>query len=454
MGGLNIVQTDYNNDGWKDVLIMRGGWMRDRGQMRISLLRNNGDGTFADVTHEANLAHPPMPSQSASWADYDNDGNLDLFSCNESMHRSDPETTGKKFPSQLFRNNGDGTFADVAIAAGVTNDRLCKGSIWGDYDNDGDQDLYVSNFGEKNRLYQNDGDGTFTDVAPELGVTEPIESFATWFWDYDNDGWLDLFVAGFGYDIGDVAADYLGLANDGERPKLYRNDGTGGFIDVTRDVGLDRVHLTMGANFGDLDNDGFLDFYLGTGYPSYEALGPNIMYRNNDGKAFADVTFSGGVGHLQKGHGIAFGDLDRDGDQDIFMQIGGFYPGDGFANALYENPGHGNRWLSVRLVGVESNRAAIGARIKIELTDEKGSRAVYRHVNSGGSFGASTLTQEIGLGNAHRVDSLGVLWPASGIVQTFQDMPLDSYIEIREGDSEYRVIEKPRIQFRRAPLGQ
>ena len=210
----------------------------------------------------------------------------------------------------------------------------------------------------------------------------------------------------------------------------------------------------MGANFGDLDNDGFLDFYLGTGYPSYEALGPNIMYRNNDGKAFADVTFSGGFGHLQKGHGIAFGDLDRDGDQDIFMQIGGFYPGDGFANALYENPGHGNRWLSVRLVGVESNRAAIGARIKIELTDEKGSRAVYRHVNSGGSFGASTLTQEIGLGNAHRVDSLGVLWHASGIVQTFQDMPLDSYIEIREGDSEYRVIEKPRIQFRRAPLGQ
>ena len=300
------------------------------------------------------------PSQTAVWADYDNDGDLDLFSCSESERPI-------QFPSQLLRNQGDGTFTDVTFEAGVPNLRYCKGSGWGDYDNDGDPDLYVSNYGQENRLYRNDGDGSFTDVGPALGVVEPVRSFATWFWDYNNDGWLDLFVAGYGTEIEDVAADYLGLENDGVRMRLYKNDGTGGFIDVTRETGLYRVHLTMAANFGDMDNDGFPDFYLGTGYPSYDVLGPNIAYRNNEGRSFTDVTFSAGLGHLHKGHGIAFGDLDRDGDQDIFAQMGGFYPGDAFENALYENPGHKNRWLSARLVGVQSNRAGIGARIKLEL---------------------------------------------------------------------------------------
>jgi len=449
LGGLNIVQTDYNDDGWMDVLVMRGGWLGDAGQMRVSLLRNNGDGTFSDVTHEAGLARPAYPSQSASWADYDSDGDLDLISCNESTTGSffDREG-GTKYPSQLFRNNGDGTFTDVASEAGVTNLRYCKGSAWGDFDNDGDPDLYLSNFTGENRLYRNNGDGTFTDVAPELGVTEPIGSFATWFWDYNNDGWLDLFVAGYGTDIEDVAADYLGLPNDGARPRLYLNDGAGGFVDVTREAGLYRVHLTMAANFGDLDNDGFLDFYLGTGETSYDAIGPNIMYRNMEGKGFVDVTFAGGFGHLQKGHGIAFGDLDRDGDQDIFQQLGGFYPGDRFSNALYENPGHGNRWLSVRLVGRKTNRAAIGARIKVVVLGAEGIRDVYAHVSSGGSFGASSLEQELGLGRARRIESLEVYWPTSDTVQVFRDVPLDTYIEIREGDKAFTVRDLPRISFK------
>ncbi|MCH8206665.1 MAG: VCBS repeat-containing protein [Chloroflexi bacterium] len=448
LGGLNIVQTDYNNDGWLDILVMRGGWLRSRGGMRVSLLRNNGDGTFADVTREAKLAHPAYPSQTAGWADYDNDGDLDLFSCSESQPESDIIEDVFKFPSQLFENNGDGTFTDVARAAGVKNERYCKGSVWGDYDNDGYPDLYVSNFEADNRLYHNNGDGTFTDVASELGVTEPVPSFATWFWDYNNDGWLDLFVAGYGYRIEDVAADYLGLPNDGARMRLYKNDGAGGFIDVTRETGLYRVHLVMAANFGDLDNDGFLDFYLGTGYPRYDALAPNIAYRNNDGLSFTDVTFSAGLGHLHKGHGIAFGDLDRDGDQDIFAQIGGFYPGDGFENALYRNPGHGNRWLSAKLIGVESNRAAIGARIKVELAMRDGSRrAVYSWVNSGGSFGASSLEQEMGLGQAERILSLEVFWPTSGIRQAFDDVPLDTRIEITEGDDDYEVLETRPIRL-------
>lgn len=441
LGGLNISQTDYNNDGWMDVVVMRGGWMQTDGQMRRSLLRNNGDGSFTDVTHDAGLGFPAYPSQSVAWADYDSDGDLDMFSCNESQPDADVGAEIFVFPSQLFRNNGDGTFTDVAVNAGVTNDRYCKGSNWGDFDNDGDPDLYVSNFGGANRLYRNDGQGKFVDVAVELGVDGPVNSFPTWFWDYNNDGWLDIFVSSYSTNISSVAADYFGVSQNEETMKLYLNDAAGGFIDATDAVGLDHVRLSMGANFGDLDNDGFLDFYLGTGAPGFDAIGPNSMYRNNRGESFQDVTFSGGFGHLQKGHGIAFGDLDRDGDQDVFAQIGGFYPGDAFSNALYENPGHGNRWLSVRLIGDESNRAAIGVRIAVEVETPGGVRSIHALVGSGGSFGASSLEQEIGLGNATGILQLQIYWPTTGIRQVFDDVPLDSAIVIHEGDDEYQIIE-------------
>ena len=442
LGGLNITQTDYNNDGWMDVLVMRGGWMKMRGQMRMSLLRNNGDGTFSDVTEDVGLARSAYPSQSVAWADYDNDGDLDLFSCNESMQEAGAESTALMFPSQLFRNDGEGRFEDVAVEAGVQNWRFCKGSAWGDFDNDDYPDLYISNFGGENRLYRNNGDGTFKDIAPTLRLTEPIDSFATWFWDYDNDGWLDIFVAGYGEDIGDVAADRMGLENEGPRPRLYRNMRGDGFEDVTREMGLWHVHLVMGANFGDLDNDGYPDFYLGTGAPSYDAIAPNAMYRNDGGKGFQDVTFSGGFGHLQKGHGVSFGDLDGDGDQDIFVQVGGFYPGDGFVNALYENPGHGNRWLSIKLVGTRSNHAAIGARIRVELMGRDGStREVYTTVGNGSSFGSSTLTQEVGLGATEKIIELEVRWPSSDLRQRFEDVPLDSRIRIVEGEDGIEVLE-------------
>ena len=447
LGGLNITQADYDNDGWTDILVMRGGWLLSRGQMRMSLLHNNGDGTFSDVTREAGLALPAYPSQSTAWGDYDGDGDLDLFSCAESMPESPEAGAAIIFPSRLFRNDGDGTFTNVADAAGVANLRYCKGSAWGDYDNDGDPDLYISNYADENRLYRNEGDGTFIDVAPELGLTEPLQSFPTWFWDYDNDGWLDIFVAGYASDIELVAKDYLGVPNDGARPRLYRNDGAGGFEDVTERVGLNKVSQTMGANFGDLDNDGFPDILLGTGFPAFDALAPNIAYRGDGGRSFSDVTFSAGLGHIQKGHGIALGDLDRDGDQDIFMQIGGFYPSDGFLNALYVNPGSANRWLSLRLVGVQSNRSAIGARIRVTIAERGVSRDIRAVVGSGGSFGASTLEQEIGLGMADTIESLEIHWPASGVNQTFADIPLDTALEIREDTDAYIIRDLSRIEF-------
>jgi len=433
-GGLNLVQADYDNDGDLDVLVLRGAWLGASGKHPNSLLRNNGDFTFTDVTFAARLDVGHRPTQTASWADYDHDGDLDLYVGNEST----PELVA---PSQLFRNNGDGTFTDVARQAGVTNDRWAKAVAWGDYDDDRYPDLYVSNFGDRNRLYHNEGDGTFTDVAPELNVTGPISSFPAWFWDFDNDGVLDLFVSAYHNDIAHLAASYLGLPFDAELPHLYRGHENGSFENVAGRFNLDRPVAAMGANFGDLDNDGYLDLYLGTGNTKYEDLMPNVLYRNVAGQGFADVTTDAGLGHLQKGHGIAIADFDHDGDVDIFEQMGGAVPGDRFADALYENPGFGNRWITIKLVGVESNRSAIGARIRIEVTENGQRRVVYRHVNAGGSFGANPLRQTIGLGRATRIERLEVFWPTTGRAQAFSDVPLDRHIEIEEDQDRYSIRE-------------
>ena len=227
VGGLNLVSADYDNDGDVDVLVLRGAWMRDQGRHPNSLLRNDGHGHFTDVTFEAGLGENHWPTQTAAFADYDNDGDLDLYIGNE----SEP---AQPAPSELFRNNGDGTFTDVAQAAGVTNDSYTKGVAWGDIDGDGDMDLYVSNMAGFNRLYENAGDGTFRDVAEERGVTTPISGFPCWFFDYNNDGKLDLFAASYGGpqhppSLADVAGSYLGLRHSGEAMRLYRGDGGGGF---------------------------------------------------------------------------------------------------------------------------------------------------------------------------------------------------------------------------------
>jgi hypothetical protein len=433
-GGLNLIQTDYNNDGWLDLFVMRGGWDLP---MHNSLLRNNGDGTFTDVTVQSGLDSGAYRTHSVAWADFDNDGFVDVFIGHEDG------------PSQLFRNKGDGTFEDVSHVAGVDKTAFTKGAVWGDYDNDGYPDLFVSNYGGEKFLYHNNRNGTFTDLAKQLHIEKPLMSFTCWFFDYDNDGYLDLFIASFPPSVTEVARGYLGLPPHGETMKLYRNTGKGAFEDVTKAVKLDRVLPTMGANFGDLDNDGYLDFYLGTGTPSYAALVPNIMYRNHDGKYFVDVTTSTGTGHLQKGHGIAFGDINNDGNQDIFINIGGAVPGDAYNKALFANPGHSNHWLSVKLSGVKTNRAAIGAKIKVTLEDEKGNTSLrYREVTSGGSFGASPLTQAIGLGKAARIKSLEVIWPASKTTQVFQDVAMDQFIEVKELENNY-----VKRQLRSFPLG-
>ncbi len=441
---LNVARADFDNDGDLDVLLLRGAWETP---MRLSLLRNKGDGSFDDVTVAAGLAEP-IATESAAWGDYDNDGLVDVFVCGEYLPPGRPSSSKLGDPRnrcRLYHNRGDGTFVNVADLAGVTNERCAKGSAWGDYDGDGRLDLFVSNMGQPCRLYHNLGEGTFRDVAPELGVTGTDASFACWFWDYDNDGLLDLYVNDYRARVAEVLASVMGVGIEGSsRPRLYRNLGAAGYSDVTKEVGLDRAMAPMGANFGDVDNDGYLDIYLGTGDMSYEGLDINLMFRNALGGRFEDITTSSGTGHLQKGHGVSFADWDCDGDLDLFVELGGGTPGDQSYNALFQNPGLGRHWLKVKLVGTKTNRAALGAKIRVDLKAKGGqSRSIHRTVGNNSSFGGNSLVELIGLRDETRVAALTISWPTSKTTQTFLDLAVDQAIEITEGATTIKVLHQP-----------
>jgi hypothetical protein len=459
----NASHADFDNDGRPDLVLVRGNWEHP---YRLSLMRNVGEGRFEDVTLAAGLGRP-IASASAVWGDYDNDGDVDLFACGEyspfgddASAAHDPKRLGAVAENfcRLYRNNGDGTFTDVAESAGVTNQRWAKGATWGDFDDDGRLDLYVSNFRGPNRLYHNNGDGSFDDVAPKLGVTEPTDSFACWSWDFDNDGKLDLFVNGFRTVLDDFAGGAYGLKeNRSERPRLFRNLGAGGFQDVTIEAGLDRAFLTMGANFADVDNDGFLDMYLATGKPGYSMLIPNVLLKNVGGNHFVDVTTSSGTGHLQKGHGVSFADWDRDGDLDLFVEAGGAAPGDKAHNLLFRNPGLKRHWLEIRLAGTRSNRSAIGAKVRVDIAAEPGrpARSIHRVVGGNSSFGGNSLALWFGLGDHAGPVSVKVDWPTTRSTQAF-DVGPDRAIEIKEGADSFRTLDAaphsgPSIPIRSGP---
>ncbi|MEP7306866.1 MAG: FG-GAP-like repeat-containing protein [Acidobacteriota bacterium] len=432
LGGLNLIQGDYNNDGCMDLLVLRGGW---EFAMRKSLLRNNCNGTFTDVTRESGLWNSVSSTQTAVWADIDNDGWLDVFAGSENG------------PSQLFRNRGDGTFEDISRAARVDRSAFTKAVVAADYDKDGYIDFYLSNYNGANSLYHNNHDRTFTEVGKQAGVQAPWRSFAAWFFDYDNDGWPDIFVNSYYISNDESVRTYLGMPHNAETSRLYRNLGDGTFRDITAEVGLDKVLMPMAANFGDVNNDGYLDLYLGMGSPSFGSVFPHELLLNKQGKSFVSITASSGTGELHKGHGIAFADLDRDGDEDIVAEIGGAVPADRHALRLFRNPGQGNDWINVHLVGVKSNRSAIGAEITVTVDSAgddnvRGKRTIVRTVGPGGSFGANPMEQHIGLGKAAEIQSLEVWWPATRTRQTFARIAKNQFVEIKESSNQFTKLDR------------
>ncbi len=432
-GGQNMIQADYNNDGCLDILVLRGSWQLPMPQ---SLLRNNCDGTFTDVTKQAGLADKLFATQAGVWTDIDNDGWVDLFIGNE------------QGPAQLFHNRGDGTFENISLSAGVNQSSFSKGVVAEDYDHDGYVDLFVSNLVGDNFLYHNNHDLTFTNVAQQAGVQQSWASFATWFFDYDNDGWPDLFVASDYASVDETMRTYLGLPRSAGPLKLYKNMGDGTFKDVTKDVHLDKAFMPMGANFGDVDNDGYLDIYLGNGAPDWGSLAPKTLLRNDEGKGFTDITTSSGTGDLHKAHGIAFADLENNGQEDIAVTMGGAALSDWHAVRLFRNPGNDNNWLTVKLVGVKTNRAAIGARIKVTVENQgSGVRSIYRTVNSGGSFGSSPLEQHIGLGKSAKILDLEIWWPVSNTNQDFKDVSTNQFIQVKELDQDYAKLDRKQYRL-------
>ncbi len=403
-GGLNCLHADYDGDGHKDILILRGGWLGPAGTHPNSLLRNQGDGTFEDVTYQAGLTSK-YPCQTATFLDYDLDGDLDLYFGNEANRTFRTE-------SELFQNQGDGTYVNVTSQAGVGVVGFVKGVAAGDYNNDGYPDLYISAIGSNNLLYQNQKDGTFKEVSRLAGVGEPKLSFPTWFFDCNNDGWEDIFVGSFdtkrqNIASHDYAAELLGLPSQDEKPRLYINQKDGTFKDASAAYQVNKSMYAMGSNYGDIDMDGYLDFYIGTGTPHLGSTVPNRMFRNVNGSKYEEVTYSGGFGHVQKGHGVAFADLNNDGDQEVYAVMGGAFEGDTFTNVLFDNETNGNRWITIDLQSPSKNRNAVGA--KVIITTSKGQ--VHRTVNTGGSFGSSPLRLEIGLGDCDPTVDILVMWP-------------------------------------------
>jgi hypothetical protein len=418
--------------------------------------------TIIDVTERAGLLTLGC-TQTAVAFDYNGDGWLDLFVGYESV-------PGSPSPCKLFRNNGDGTFTDVTQQCGLDIQRYVKGVVSADYTHSGRPGLFLSCWGQPNILLRNDGPAGpdhsshapwhFTDVSDQAGISGQQWSFSCFFFDYDGDGWPDLYVGGYGV-VGNgesaagsygasgnkaaagsptgtlegIAADYLGLPTSQEKARLYRNNHDGTFTDMSRQAHLDKAIEGMGINYGDLDNDGWLDFYVGTGTPDLGMLVPNRMFRNHAGRYFEEVTTTGGFGHLQKGHGIAFGDINNNGQQDIFEVMGGAYSGDTAHDCLYLNPGNRNHWVTFSLTGVRSNRIALGAEICVTVTTPQGERSIYKTVSTGGSFGTNPLRQEVGLGDATSIKQVRIRWPASGIVQVLGGLTMDHFYKVREGDS-------------------
>ena len=418
---------DYNNDGLDDLFITRLGFYAGDSV----LYRNNGDGTFTDVTREAGVGNWG-PSFAAQWVDYDCDGNLDLFVPNNVGGLFD-----RKTPNRLFHNNGDGTFTDVSREAGLQTSAPSICGAWGDYNNDGFPDLFVSNGVGRSQLFRNNGDGTFTEVSREAGIDEVCFGSVAFWCDYDNDGWLDLVQY-----VWSPEEHMLYTLMNGRGPahgnplRIYHNNRDGTFTMRNRDLGLAGCWGTMSGSFGDFNNDGYIDFLLGNGDPHMTHTEPPtlIEYDAKDGR-YREVTFTAGLPFFGKGHGANMADLTGDGRMSLLVASGGAYPGDLMTMSVFRPKSLPGNYLNVRLVGTRSNRNAIGAWLHLRA----GGHSVHLLVNGGTGFGCSPHEQHFGLGTCTRIDGLEILWP-SGLRQRFDGLPINSTIRVTEGRQAYEEV--------------
>lgn len=435
--GMGVAVGDYDGDGWPDLFVTQ--------YDRSILYRNNQDGTFTDVTEKSGLNCRGWAS-SAVWFDYDNDGRLDLFVCrfvdfNKSKNRfCGNQETGERYyciprvydpmPSWLFHNNGDGTFTDVSALSGIKNS---LGKAWGvvatDFNNDGWMDLFVANDTAANFLFANRGNGKFEEIGLQSGVAysadgRPRSGMGVDSADYDNDGWMDLFVANV----------------DQEMYALYHNNHDETFDDVSIAQGIGmptRLTSGWGSKFFDYDNDGNLDLFLANGHPDdrieerfsqVKYKEPLLLFRY-DGKTFVNVSPQSGpiFSETHAWRGMAVGDFDNDGAVDVLVAENNSAP------VLLRNKAAGeNHWLGIKLVGRKANIDAVGARVTYQAADLKRSRMKV----GGGSYLASHDPRFVlGLGQRSKVDWLEIQWPKpSGTLERLTDLPIDRYITIVEGE--------------------
>jgi tetratricopeptide (TPR) repeat protein len=433
--GYSLNLVDYDNDGWLDLFISLNGW---NGPMPDKLFHNE-HGRFVDVSHKSGLDDPGSGFVSL-WGDLDNDGWLDVVIANGVLKEGSVP--------QIYRNNRDGTFTNMTRASGIDEPAAfgAIGAALGDYDKDGRLDILFNGLDPApNRLYHNDGNWHFTEAAKKAGVYQgPHNGFVCFFVDYNNDGWPDILttsLAPWDATVEGLKKGYAPLTAariDKDSNRLYRNNGNATFTDVTFDAKLFYPMGTMGAGVADVDNDGYVDFYFGTGDPQMSRLEPNRFFRNNGNGTFSDLT-----GYLSfarpgnKGHGVAFVDLYETGALDIFAQLGGHYPGDYTYDAFYRNlKANQNNWLEVDLRGVKSNRFAVGA----QLTAKAGDLLVYREVKGSEGFGStSPYRQHFGFGKRTKIDSLEIRWP-SGERQVFGNLDVNQIVSIREDSPEWKKL--------------